>query len=119
MRRRSVPLSLPIPLGLIPSSAPTSINWGFGFHSSPFPPFSKAHYVSHTIGDHTSILALIERRFLNLNGVTVHLTNRDAYANPLEDMFDFAHSPSLDAPVTPAAPPTDDCTPIRALSAIG
>ena len=27
-------------------------------------PFSKPHYVSHTIGDHTSLLAFIEKRFL-------------------------------------------------------
>jgi phospholipase C len=76
-------------------------------------PFSKAHYVSHTVGDHTSLLALIERRFLTFNGVTVHLTNRDEYANPLEDMFDFTHSPSLQAPVGPGSPPTVDCTPTQ------
>jgi phospholipase C len=28
-------------------------------------PFSKQHYVSHTVGDHTSILAFIEKRFLS------------------------------------------------------
>src|SRR5262249_24703 len=30
-------------------------------------PFSKPHYVSHAIGDHTSLLALIERRFLTFS----------------------------------------------------
>src|SRR6184192_1658302 len=29
-------------------------------------PFSKPHYVSHTVADHTSLLALIEKRFLSL-----------------------------------------------------
>jgi hypothetical protein len=33
-------------------------------------PFSNPAYVSHAIGDHTSIVALIERRFLTINGVS-------------------------------------------------
>jgi phospholipase C len=76
-------------------------------------PFSKPHYVSHTIGDHTSLLALIERRFLTLNGVTVHLTARDTNANSLEDLFDFDHSPSLTTPVGHAGLPAHDCTPLQ------
>lgn len=74
-------------------------------------PFSKPGYVSHSIGDHTSILALIERRFLTVNDVRLHLTLRDEFADPLEDMFDFNHSPSLNTPVGQAAPPANDCTP--------
>jgi phospholipase C len=74
-------------------------------------PFSKSNYVSHTVGDHTSMLALIEKRFLTVNGVTLHLTKRDQYANPLEDMFDFKHAPSLNTSVTQALPPANDCTP--------
>ena len=76
-------------------------------------PFSKPHYVSHTVGDHTSMLALIERRFLTINGVRYFLTKRDEYANPLEDMFDFTQSPSLNTPVGQAAPPVTDCTPVQ------
>ena len=75
-------------------------------------PFSKPGYVSHSVGDHTSLLALIERRFLTINDVRLHLTNRDQFANPLEDLFDFNHSPSLDTPVGQAAPPATDCTPV-------
>jgi phospholipase C len=75
-------------------------------------PFSKSGYVSHSVGDHTSLLALIERRFLTINDVRLHLTNRDQFANPLEDLFDFNHSPSLDTPVGQAAPPATDCTPV-------
>ncbi|MBV9182568.1 MAG: hypothetical protein JO356_14750 [Acidobacteria bacterium] len=75
-------------------------------------PFSKRHYVSHTVGDHTSLLALIERRFLTVNGVTAHLTARDKFANPLEDLFDFDHSPSLHTPIGHASPPAADCTPL-------
>src|SRR6202140_634479 len=76
-------------------------------------PFAKQHYVSHVVGDHTSMLALIERRFLTINGVRYYLTKRDEYANPLEDMFDFTHSPSLNTPVGQALPPSNDCTPPR------
>jgi phospholipase C len=71
-------------------------------------PFSKAGYVSHTIGDHTSILALIEKRFF----ANQHLTERDAQANTLEDMFDFNNSPSLNANVAPSlAPPPSSSDP--------
>lgn len=71
-------------------------------------PFSKPHYVSHTVGDHTSILALIEKRFFSLSGASSqrpHLTARDLHAKTLEDMFDFNHSPSLDAVVSSAPAP--------------
>lgn len=76
-------------------------------------PFSKSSYVSHTAGDHTSLLALIEQRFLTRHGITQHLTKRDQDADPLLDMFDFEHSPSLNTQILQAAPPADDCTPVR------
>ena len=85
-------------------------------------PFSKSHYVSHTVGDHTSLLALIEKRFFSLvedqatgdgdDQARQHLTRRDLHANTLEDLFDFEHSPSLDTVIVPAAPPAKDCTPV-------
>ena len=50
-------------------------------------PFSKPGYVSHATGDHTSVLALIGRRFLAINDQPLHLTLRGQWANPLEDMF--------------------------------
>jgi phospholipase C len=75
-------------------------------------PFSKPHYVSHTVGDHTSLLAFIEKRFLKPTGQPpLHLTLRDKGASTMEDLFDFANSPSLNTPVTQAAPPLVDCTP--------
>jgi hypothetical protein len=40
-----------------------------------------------------------------------HLTKRDQFANPLEDMFDFDAAPSLGITLTQAATPTVDCTP--------
>ena len=65
-------------------------------------PFSKPHYVSHTVGDHTSILALIEKRFFH-DGA--HLTARDANASTLEDMFDFTQAPSVNTRVFPTLAP--------------
>ena len=67
-------------------------------------PFSKPHYVSHTVGDHTSLIALIEKRFLSGGGSTLHLTARDANANTLEDIFDFKNSPSLSTALPPPPP---------------
>jgi hypothetical protein len=80
--------------------------------SESFTRYSR-NYVSHTVGDHTSLLALIEKRFLPTgdNGKHLHLTRRDENANPLEDLFDFDRSPSLDTTLTQAAPPVTDCTP--------
>jgi hypothetical protein len=66
------------------------------------------------VGDHTSLLALIEKRFFSLgNGDTErpHLTLRDLHADTLEDLFDFNGSPSLNTPVGVALPPAVDCTP--------
>lgn len=74
-------------------------------------PFSKPAYVSHSVGDHTSLLALIERRFLSSGGTPLTLSNRDKYANDLEDLFDFDNSPSLNTAVPQAQPPAVDCTP--------
>ena len=98
-------------------------------------PFSKPHYVSHTIGDHTSMLAFIEKRFLSMEEEEeprrddgedrddedrdgdrrkisrLHLTLRDKFASTLEDLFDFHNAPSLHTTVTQALPPASDCTP--------
>ncbi len=41
-------------------------------------PITAAHFVSHRVHDHTSILQFIERRF----GLPA-LTQRDAHANPM------------------------------------
>ena len=75
-------------------------------------PFSKQKYVSHTVGDHTSLLAFIETVFMGTDdAVRPHLTLRDLNANPLLDMFDFNGSPSLNTPVIAASPLFVDCTP--------
>jgi phospholipase C len=60
-------------------------------------PYSKPHYISHQVYDHTSILRFIEKRFGLPN-----LTKRDLAANPMLDFFDFSE-PSFAQP--PALPP--------------
>jgi hypothetical protein len=57
-------------------------------------PFSKPGYVAHNVSDHTSVLALIEKRFMVPFTPFVrdrhdhpHLTRRDQFADTLEDMF--------------------------------
>ena len=45
------------------------------------------------------ILALIEKRFLSTGGDRPYLTARDQHASTVEDLFDFEHAPSMDAPL--------------------
>jgi hypothetical protein len=48
-------------------------------------------YASHTLGDHTSLAALVEKRFMSHGGGGQQypsLTLRDANADTLEDLFD-------------------------------
>jgi len=99
------------PTGPFPSSCASFDQLGVRVPMIAISPFSKPSYVSHTVGDHTSLLALIEKRFLNVNGTSLHLTRRDQSANDLEGMFDFTNSPSLKTHVGQAQPPVNDCTP--------
>lgn len=78
--------------GPYPASCANFNQLGFRVPFIAISPFSKSHYVSHRTGDHTSLLKLIEMRWLN----GAHLTLRDENANPLLDMFDFANAPSAD-----------------------
>jgi phospholipase C len=109
------------PTGPYPAECAAFGQLGFRVPFIAVSPFSKPHYVSHTIGDHTSLLAFIEKRFLAAKDNEVdrrpddddrlHLTKRDQHANTLEDLFDFDRSPSLNRALTQAAPPAVDCTP--------
>jgi phospholipase C len=101
------------PTGPFPASCATFDQLGFRVPFIAVSPFSKRHYVSHTIGDHTSMLALIEKRFMSkgTGGSRQHLTRRDEHASTLEDLFDFDRSPSLATAVTQALPPAADCSP--------
>jgi phospholipase C len=60
-------------------------------------PYARAHYVSHTVYDHTSITRFIEARF----GLPA-LTARDANATPPYDMFDFKNPPFVTPPTIAA-----------------
>jgi len=64
-----------------------------------FSPYSKTHYVSHQVFDHTSVLRFIEARF----GLPA-LTKRDANALAPWDMFDFTAPPNLVPPQVPMVP---------------
>jgi phospholipase C len=106
------------PTGPFPDSCASFDQLGVRVPLLAVSPFSKRRYVSHTVGDHTSLLALIEKRFLTSaagkggTGEPAHLTKRDQHANTLEDLFDFDRAPSRDVPVTKATPPTpaEDCS---------
>ena len=91
------------PTGPYPSTCANFNQYGFRVPFVAISPFSKAHYVSHMVGDHAAILKLIESRFL----AGAHLTRRDQYANSLQDLFDFTNAPSMNANVQSslAAPP--------------
>jgi phospholipase C len=95
------------PTGPFPASCAAFDQLGVRVPLIAVSPFSKPSYVSHTPGDHTSILAMIEKRFMP----GTHLTRRDEFANDLESMFNFDTSPSLNTAVGSAQPPKDDCTP--------
>ena len=89
------------PTGPYPAACATFNQLGFRLPFIAVSPFSKPHYVSHTVQSHTSILALLEHRF----GLP-SLAARDAHAGDLQDLFDFDTSPSLNAPIGTAQLPT-------------
>ena len=108
------------PTGPFPRECASFDQLGFRVPFIAISPFSKPGYVSHNVSDHTSVLALIEKRFMvpfNGDGEShPHLTRRDQFADTLEDMFDFANAPSLNTPVGTAAPPANDCGPFSGVS---
>lgn len=65
-------------------------------------PYTKEHYVSHTVADYTAILKLIETRF----GLPT-LTKRDAAQMDMTEFFDF-NNPAWLTPPNPPAQNTDE-----------
>jgi phospholipase C len=59
-------------------------------------PYGKRHYVSHVNYDHTSILRLLEAKY-----IMPSMTARDANADPMFDLFDFSHQ-NLSVPDLPS-----------------
>ena len=103
------------PTGPFPKDCASFDQLGFRVPLIAVSPFAKPHHVSHEVSDHTSVLALIEKRFLTPFGGDPdrrpHLTRRDQFASTLEALFDFENAPSLNTTVGTAAPPLDDCGP--------
>jgi len=100
--------SLPPPPAPIPDNIPPMLQpgdtpgafdrYGIGVPAAVVSPFSKRHFVSHVVHDHTSILRFIETRF----GLPA-LTNRDAHADPMLEFFDFSTAAFKTPPQLPAA----------------
>ncbi len=89
-----------IPPLLQPGDVPGAFDtYGVRVPAVVISPYSRAHFVSHVVNDHTSILRFIETRF----GLP-SLTRRDAAANPMLEFFDFSHQAFATPPVLPQAP---------------
>jgi phospholipase C len=67
-------------------------------------PYTKKHYVSHTVADITAILKLIETRF-NLPA----LTKRDAAQMDMTEFFNFTNPSWLTPPTPPVQNTSDPC----------
>ena len=81
-----------------PPGGPSFDHYGFRVPFVAVSPYAKHHYVSHVVYDHTSILKFIETKF-NLPA----LTQRDANAQGLDDLFDLRSAPKLDVQAMPAS----------------
>jgi phospholipase C len=73
--------------------------YGFRVPSIVVSPYAKRDYVSHVVYDHTSILAMVERKW-NLPAMTY----RDANANDLTDFLDL-RAMARGQPTFPELPP--------------
>ncbi len=75
--------------------------YGFRVPAVVVSPYSVPNLVSSTVHDHTSVLAMVERKW-NLPA----LTYRDANANDLTDLIDLSTPPAFLEPPTLAGPTT-------------
>jgi phospholipase C len=100
---------VPPPVALAPDSLPPVVvpgestyegfeRYGFRVPGLIVSPYSKRRHVSHTVFDHTSVLALVERKW-NLPAMTY----RDANANDLTDLVDL-HAMDRSRPIFAALP---------------
>jgi phospholipase C len=101
---------VPPPVALVPDDIPPVVQTGestydgFGRYGFRVPavvisPYAKRDYVSHLVYDHTSVLAMIQRKW-NLPA----LTYRDANANDLMDFLDLGALAAA-TPTFPVLPP--------------
>ena len=106
------------PRAIAPDNIPPQVNGGpayTGFRQYGFrvpcvvvSPWARPHYVSHTVFDHTSICALVEKKW-NLPA----MTKRDANASNMLDMLDFSNAAFAQPPKLAAA--FADAHPVKAL----
>ncbi len=97
------PPAAPVPDGILPRYTvgdPHALfdHYGVRVPVAVISPYSKPHFVSHVVHDHTSILRFIETRF-----ALPSLTNRDAAADPMLEFFDFNTATFATPPSLPAA----------------
>jgi phospholipase C len=98
------PPRAPRPDGIPPKLQRGDVKAGFTRYGFRVPvvvvsPYSRRHFVSHVVHDHTSILRSIETRF----GLPP-LTNRDRRARPMWEFFNFRHRNFMTPPRLPHAP---------------
>ena len=106
------PFSTVSPDGIKPMDA-AQYPWDFNYTGFRVPlivisPFTRPHYVSHTVADYTAILKFIETRF----GLP-SLTRRDAAQMDMTEFFDFVKEPWRVPPVPPAQPTDGVCNPYQ------
>ena len=81
--------------------------YGFRVPAVVVSPYARRDHVSHVVHDHTSILAMVERKW-NLPA----LTHRDANATDLFDLVDLTKASFIDPPrLEPPSTPAGICTP--------
>lgn len=78
--------------------------YGFRVPMMVVSPFTKKHYVSHTVTDSTAALKMIEARFGLPN-----LNKRDAAGMDMSEFFDFTGKPWATPPTPPAQPTNGPC----------
>ena len=104
---------VPNPDGIPPSDLITTnppdpkgdfTRYGFRVPMMVVSPFSKKHYVSHTVTDSTAVLKMIEARFGLPN-----LNKRDPSGVDMSEFFDFQGKPWATPPTPPAQPTSGPC----------
>jgi phospholipase C len=95
---------VPPPNACIPTASDTYFDhYGFRVPFVAISPFARAKYVSHTTHSHSSILRFIETLY-DLPA----MTDRDANADALLDMFDFSCPPLQKPDAAPSSLATKD-----------
>jgi phospholipase C len=97
------PVAVPNPDGIHPNTSNT-FGDDFTYTGIRVPtviisPWAKANHVSHTVYDHTSLSAFLEAKYQ-----IPPMTQRDAAANNMLDLFDFSQRSFATPPELPLPP---------------